>query len=111
MALWGGRFEKGVDRLLVLVGDNPLLGEHLRVGPGAGDVLLRHGLVHLKGRAELLREGVDALLEPTTPKRHAPSLCLLAKSSQPDYLTAVSVAMRGNAAATWAALLANNTQV
>ncbi len=89
-----------VDGGLVLIGDDALLGEHARVRAAARDVLLGHRLVDLEGRAELLREGVDALLEPTTPKRHAPSLCLLAKSSQLDYLTAAGAATRGNGAAT-----------
>ena len=77
--------QAGVDGLLVGLGDDALLGEHLGVGAAAGDVLLRHGLVHLEGRAKLLREGVDALLKPATPKSHralqrtAPSVqkCLL----------------------------------
>ena len=62
--------QAGVDGLLVGLGDDALLGEHLGVGAAAGDVLLCHGLVHLEGRAELLREGVDALLKPATPKSH-----------------------------------------
>ena len=62
--------QAGVDGLLVGLGDDALLGEHLGVGAAAGDVLLRHGLVHLEGRAKLLREGVDALLKPATPKSH-----------------------------------------
>ena len=62
--------QAAVDRLLVGVGDDALPGQHPGVRPRARNVLLRHVLVDLERGAELLRELVDALLEPAAPKCH-----------------------------------------
>ena len=62
--------EAGVDRGLVLGRDDALLGEHAGVRAAAGDVLGGHVLVGLEACTKLLRELVNALLEPAAPQRH-----------------------------------------
>ena len=77
--LAGDALEARIDGGLVVGRDDALLGEHARVGAAARDVLGGHGPVDLEARAELLRERVHALLEPTAPQRHAGSFLVFCR--------------------------------